>query len=439
VIVTADVPIIDLDLQPPVRDREPPPLRRRLVPPRPVLLVVVLLAVLTSLTSARPPRPVLRPVLSAGGQPAAAFELADGAMFTASFGNNPNSESGVRRWDLITGGLSWAVALPQNVQNLVYDDTARVLMARSAAEPKVAFLDADTGETLWENHEPNTSVYTLSHGRALFATDLTADVRELRLFDTRTGRQLWRRDVDGSGYFSAGQDEGAEPTRVIAVDRVGHAVVLRFADGAVQAQGELGVDLSEQYADYSDPDVARAGEAGDSIYISRREHGVATLTAWSLGTLTRRWQTTGGPVGFVGDCGPVLCLGLDDAIDALDPADGRLLWHRDGYGLTIPYGRGTLLAYGPGDLPQADLLDPATGRVRERLGASIGLEGVLLRGDTVQLGRTWVQVPGPDGALHVVGSMDTAAPYGCDLRGAYLACPTSAGPTQIWLVPRHVS
>jgi hypothetical protein len=41
-----------------------------------------------------------------------------------------------------------------------------------------------------------------------------------------------------------------------------------------------------------------------------------------------------------------------------------------------------------------------------------------------------------DGAIHAVGSVETAAAYGCELRGAYLACTTIAGPTSVWHLPK---
>jgi PQQ-like domain len=438
--VAAGVPIIDLDMPLPVTERAPISLRARLTPPRPVLVVLVALATLAVLAAGVPPRRGMRLVLSAGGQPAAAFELSDGALFTASFGNNPNSESGVRRWDLTTGALSWAVALPQNVQNLVYDGTSRVLMARSGAEPKVAFLDGDTGEALWHEESPNTIVWTLVGGQALIATDVSDTVRQLRLADARTGRTIWSRSVDPNGYFGTDVDRtGVVPARVIAVDKAGHATVLSYADGRVLAQGDLGVDLSAQFDNAAGVDYTGASEVGDTLYISRRSNGVTSLSAWQVDTMIRRWQTTGGPAGSAVDCGSVVCMIEDQGVSAIDPATGRTLWRVPGYGLTYRYDARSLVAYGPGDPPQAVLLDPRTGRIQQRLGGSINLDGVVLRGDTVRAGRTWVEMPGPDGALHVAGGMDTAAPYGCDHRGAYLACPTTAGPTQVWQLPLHLT
>ncbi|MDT4993097.1 MAG: hypothetical protein QOH97_2989 [Actinoplanes sp.] len=438
--MSAGVPFIDLDLTPPVDRRAPISLRERLVPPRPVLVALVVLAALALLTAGVPARRTMRLLLSAGGQPAAAFELTDGALFTASFGNNPNSESGVRRYDLAAGTLSWAVALPQNVQNLIYDGTSHVLMGRSGAEPKVAFLDADTGESLWRDESPNTIVWTMGGGHVLLASDVSDDARLIRLVDARTGRQLWSRSVDANGYFGTDADQdGQVPTRVIAADKSGHTLVLNYADGRALAEGDLGIDLSVRFDNSAGVDFAGASQVGGTLYVSSRTSGVTSLSAWAVDTMTRRWQVTGGPAGNAQDCGRVVCVIEDGGVSALDPATGRTLWRQPGYGLTYRYDERTLVAYGPGDVPQAVLLDPATGAVRERLGGSIDLAGVLLRGDAVRMGRTWVEVPGTDGDLHVVGGMDTAAPYGCDRAGPYLACPTTAGPTQVWQLPGYLT
>jgi outer membrane protein assembly factor BamB len=82
------------------------------------------------------------------------------------------------------------------------------------------------------------------------------------------------------------------------------------------------------------------------------------------------------------------------------------------------------------------LLDASTGRLIRKLGHTFQLGGLMLKSDDKQPGRTWVgEVDPSDGALHAVGSLDTAAPFGCSVQGHYLACPTSSGPTTVWKVP----
>jgi len=44
-------------------------------------------------------------------------------------------------------------------------------------------------------------------------------------------------------------------------------------------------------------DYAGVSTVGDNLYVSRRERGVTTLAAWSIGSLTPLWQATGGRRG----------------------------------------------------------------------------------------------------------------------------------------------
>ena len=433
------VPIIDLDVRPSGPEREPPSLRLRLTPPRWALAVSVVLLALATLGTAASPGRRISHLLSAGGQPAAAFVLSNDSLFTASFGGNPNSESAVRRWGLPDGALRWAAAVPQNVQNLEYDGVAHVLMGRSGAEPQVIFLDADTGAVLWRDTSPNTTVVTLADGKALIRTDIGEHAWTVRLVDARTGRQVWSRVIDGTGFFDIDDQYGRPPTRLITVGAGGHAVVPRYADGLVLAEGDLQVEIPMQLDNAFGADYAAISTAGDTMYVSRRESGATTLTAWSIGSLTRRWQVAGGPAGFVVDCGSVLCLADNGLVSALDPADGRVLWQREQLAFAYAFDDRSLLAYDQSPDPRAMLLEPGTGAVLLHLGSVVDLRGVLLRADLVRLGRTWVQVPGGDGGLHVVGELDTAAPFGCESQGSYLACPTTAGPTQVWLIPAHLT
>ena len=422
--------IIDLDLTPPAAGHH----RRRFTFAGPVLVVAVVLAALLTLGAAASPRRGITHLLSAGGQPAAAFVLSDDALFTASFGNNPNSESAVRRWNLPGGALGWAVALPQNVQNLVYDQASGVLMARSANEPKVTFLDGATGQVLWHDESPNSVVRSLTGGRVLMATDLEEQRCTLRLLDARSGSELWRRTVDNA-YLGDDERIGAPPTRLVAADAAGHAVVLNLADGAEVARGDLQVEIVPHLDNTLGWGDVGLSVVGDTLYVSRRDQGADTLAAWSLATLRLRWRSTVGATGNVLDCGPALCVAEQEAVAAVDRRDGRMLWRRSGLVLASVYDDRSLIGYEGTYEPQALLLDPATGAVRQRLGGSIDLGGVLLRVDTVRLGRTWVEVTAADGALHVVGVLETAASFGCELHRPYLACPTTVGPTQVWRIP----
>ncbi|GID95945.1 PQQ-binding-like beta-propeller repeat protein [Amorphoplanes digitatis] len=429
------VPLIDLDVAPRAAAGAEAP-GPRIAVPRPVRLLGVLVAALLTLAAAAAPRPAMRPVLAAGGTAAAAFTLGPDALYTAAFGQNPNSESGVRRYALPGGEQVWATSLPQNVQNLVLD--GGILLARSGAEPRVSFLDAEDGKVLWRLDSPNTSVVTMTGGRVLLRADTEDGGTALRLVSARTGATAWSRAIDGAGEIRNDDLFEDDPDRIVFVGVDGHVTTLRFADGSVLGEGDLGVRLPMEYTDDYLADFVGVTVSGDRLYLSRGDDGRASLTAFGLPGLTERWRTVDGPAGWVNDCGPVLCISDGARLSGLDPADGSVRWSDPAWGGGASLGDGTLLAYDRQEEPTSAILDARTGALRRGLGRSIVIGGMELRADTEILGRTWVNVADPaagDGAVHVVGAMDTTAPYGCTARVPYLACPTAAGPTTVWRIP----
>ncbi|MEU7907049.1 PQQ-binding-like beta-propeller repeat protein [Actinoplanes sp. NPDC049118] len=429
------VPLIDLDAAPraPAEAGSPRPLA---AVPRPILLLGVLVAALLTLAAAAAPPRTMRPVLAAGGTAAAAFTLGPDALYTATFGQNPNSESGVRRFALPGGEQLWATPLSQNVQNLMLD--GGILLARSGAEPRVSFLDADDGSVLWRLNSPNTSVVTLSGGRVLLRADTEDGGTELRLASARTGATIWSRAIERESEVRNDDLFEDDPDRIVLVGVDGHVTTLSFADGSVLGEGDLGVRLPTELDDDFLTDFADITVAGDRLYLSRGDDGRVSLTAFGLPQLTERWRTVGGPAGYVNDCGPVLCVSDTARVSGLDPGDGAVRWSEPAWSNASPLGDGTLLAYDRQEDPVSVILDARTGAVLRRLGHTHVTGGLELRADTEILGRTWVNVADPaagDGAVHTVGALDTAAPYGCTVLAPYLACPTSAGPTTVWRIP----
>jgi outer membrane protein assembly factor BamB len=432
--VAADVPLIDLDVAPRAVAAAGP-WRHRLAAPRAASVLAVVVVALAALGAGAPLPPPLRGLLSAGGQPAAAFVLSPDSLYAASFGTNPNSESAVRAYSLTDGSVRWATALPQNVQNLVYDGTAHVLMGRSGTAPEVSFLDARTGEVLWRDESPATGVVTLSGDTVLLQADVPRGGRALRLVEARTGRQIWRRVVDAAGYFGPDDVWDGTSARVIAADGRGRVIVLRYADGAVLARGELDVRIPRP-DDVLNTDLVGISTVGDTLYVSRRERGATTLTAWAVPAVRRLWQSAGAPVGRVLDCGAVLCVADDGQVSGIDPGTGAVRWRRSDLAFALRNDDHSLYAYDRQDTPHMSLLDAVTGVQLRALGPAVQVGDVLLRYDTAVVGRTLVEVGNPaDGTLHVAGALATAAPYGCEAEGPYLACPTIAGPTQVWRVP----
>ena len=423
-------------MTPPRAQVEPRSLGSWFAAARPALLVGVFVLVLALLGAAAGPARRMTRVLSAGGTAAAAFVLGPDSLYTAHFGDSPNSQSGVRGFSLTDGSLRWAASVPQNVQNLVLDARAHVLMGRSGTDPKFIFLDSDSGTALWHNAEPNTSVVAMGFGRVLMRTDISESRTSLRLADARTGRLIWMRDVEPTTELGPDELYGDSPSRIVVVGSTGKVIVLNYADGSVLGEGDLHVRL--QSDDYRSPpvDSVEVSTVGDHLYVSRRNGDHTSLTAYSTVPFARQWEVADGPAGRVLDCAAVLCVTGTGWVSGVDPRTGRPRWTAPGWAAAFRYGANLLFASGRQETPEAAFLDSASGRVVHRLGRTYLMGDLLLRVDDAIAGQTWVaEVDRSDGSTQTVGTLDTAAPFGCSVRAAYLACPTTAGPTRVWRAP----
>jgi outer membrane protein assembly factor BamB len=443
--VAADVPLIDLDVAPPRPAGDRADRRRARTSMRPLLVLAVAALALAVLGPAAPPAPRMRLVLAAGGTAAAAFTLGRDALYTASYGvTNPNSESGIRRFDLRDGSLRWAASVNQNVQNVVVNDDAGVLMARSGSDPRISFLDSRTGTLLWRSEQANTAVLGLTRRGVLISTDVPGGTR-LRLADAHTGRSVWSRTVDERVMFGPDDVWSGDPARVVVISLAGTVVTLDAGTGAVLGGGDFGVRLRRAETLTGDS-ASAATVGGDRMVVRRRSGGRNTLTAYALTPFARLWERDDGAAGFAADCGGVWCVArqsgdvyteggpADAGVDAVDPADGRLRWRAPGLGFAGRMGR-FVIAGDTQEEPEISLLDPATGRPVRRLGRVIRIDDLLLRRDAAVAGTTWVGTLDDAGAWHVLGRVDSAAAYGCERAGRHLACPSDAGPTKVWRLP----
>jgi outer membrane protein assembly factor BamB len=399
-----------------------------------VLILGVLITVLLTLTAAGPAPRTMRPILAAGGTAAAAFTLGPDALYTAAYGADRAGESGIRRYALPGGEQLWATALPRLVQNLTLD--GGVLLARSGSAPLMTFLDAADGTVLWHLEEPDAAMVTMSGGRALLRFDLENGGAELRLVSARTGATIWQRTFNEVGEILNDDLFADDPDRIVALGADGHVTTLGFADGSVLGEGELGVRLPDELNGNTQATFVGVTVSGDQLYVSRRAGGKASLSAYRLPELTRRWHTEGGPTGFVRDCGPVLCISDTRWVSALDPSDGSVRWSDPTWSNAFAQGNGLLLAYDQQENPESAILDARTGTVRRKLGRTLVAGRLELREDSKVIGRTWVAVADQaDGTVRTVGSLRTSAPYRCEASGEYLACPTTVGPTTVWRIP----
>lgn len=424
--------IIDLDTVPPGDTGAGGP-RPRVAVPRPVRGLLLLALLLATMGGSVVPPPGIVRVLSAGGTAAAAFALGPDTLYLAQFGENPDSGSVLRAYRLPGGAPAWSGSLNQNVQNLVIDPASRVLMARSGTDPRTAFLDADTGDTLWRTAEPNSTVVTLVRGRALIRTDLSTTETSLRMVDARTGRRLWTRTVDPAAELGPDELYGDAPSRIVAVGATGEVTVLDWAGGAVLSQGDLHVKVTGRLVDPTLPaDDVAVSTVGDRLYVSRRTAGRTSTTAYSTVPLVPVWTATGGPVGQVTDCGVVLCVTDTRWVSGIDPASGAVRWADPAWSAAGRWDSTRLFAYDQQEIPEAALLDAATGTVTRRLGRASYHGPLMLTADGRVPGRALVS---DTGSGRVAGTVDGVVAYGCTARDHYLACPTDAGPTTVWKVP----
>ena len=418
--MVAETPMIDLDRPSPApRDDD------AIVRSRPALLVTMLVAVLLALGGSAPARPGLTPVLALA-EPVTAAELSAGSLFLAT-------PTEVRRYTLPAGVRQWTRPFDLTVQELWVDPSSGILLVLSGGgNERLTALEAATGRLLWAEESVDTVVVTVSRGGVLTQEGMNGE-GALRMLDARTGRTLWTRDVDPAGFL--GPDElfqGGGSPWIVAVGATGDVVLFSYADGHEIARGHLELG-SPPPADRSLPsNSASVSVVGDRLYLSRRVQGRASLTAYSMRPLAPLWQSVGGPIGSVSDCGPVLCVADTRWVSGVDPAGGQLRWQQPSWGIAYRYDGERLFAYDNREDAQAALIDAGTGRELRPLGHSRQLGRLILRTDGV---RTWVSVPdAATGDLRTAGSMVDVAAFRCQIGGDYLLCPTLRGATGVWRV-----
>src|SRR3954452_1464211 len=310
--MAAGVPLIDLDRTPPPAVTAPERPRTRLFP-----LLAALVAALLTLSGAVAVSPGLTPVLTADPG-IVAFELGTGLFFTADI-------RAVRGYDLPGGAARWTHTFTRDVRDLRYDDDAHVLLVFFGGDPGPTALDAGSGRALWADGSPDTLMIAASGGGVLNRVDPADGPTRLLLRDARTGRPIWTRSAGSNGYRGPDQLLVAGSSRIVAVDPDGTVTVLRFADGALLARGELGPPFERDAEGRVASGFPNVDLVGDRLYVSRRSGARSSLAAFSLQPVVRLWQRAGGPVGTVADCGVVLCVAGAGSVSGVDPAGGAVL------------------------------------------------------------------------------------------------------------------
>jgi putative pyrroloquinoline-quinone binding quinoprotein len=410
--------MIDLDrpAAAPVTSRR----RRRVL--RPAVLAL-LAATMLALGGAAPVRAGLAPVLRLPA-PVVTVRLAAGSLFVAH-------PTGVRRYDLAGGKLRWTRDLDQNVQDVQIASDAGVVLAMSSHEPALTALDATTGEVLWRGGSPIDTLVT-ARGGVLTRTWAAGDRSRLQLTDARTGRPVWSRQLDPTAVVGPEELLTTGAPRIVVATPAGSVTVLRFADGAVLARGDLAPDVAREVPPDEMTNVLTVSMLGERIYLSRNLYGLRTLTAHATTSLAELWQAVDQPAGAVTDCGPVLCMSDGLGITALDPDDGAVRWTLPVWQHAFRLDRRHLVALGEPDAAQAVLLDAATGRELRALGRSGPVGDLLVRTEgNLALVSTAGREPG---SLRTLGVLADVVWNRCESRDGYLACLTTNGDTAVWRV-----
>ncbi|MFG1843217.1 PQQ-binding-like beta-propeller repeat protein [Micromonospora sp. NPDC049175] len=368
-------PVIDLgELR---HGPDPGPLPR---PPRAVgrqlRCALVLLLVLATVVSAAvpPPRPAAVTV------PA---QLAAETLFTADLFVvlDPDPEQPTRRrmsaFRLPDGGSLWQTAVPvqgRNWEITAAGDTLLVTVHEVLPpEPSVLSLAFDRGTGAYRWRQPGHPT-VLADGTVLLQSGADDELVTLRAVDPCCGTVRWQLP-DAATYVSLRHDARG-------VDRL----VLHRGKGATEVRDAItGAALAR--ADLRPPEGGSYESVqlvDDLLLASQRVP--ATITAYGLDRLDRRWSTTiTGPIDFVDDCGPVVCARRNGAeLWGLDPATGQVRWSSDRWGWMVPHdGRLVSTAERPVVVPPPPLvvLDPMTGR------------------ELAELGRWELAQGGPDGPL----------------------------------------
>lgn len=373
--------------------------------------------------------PRVRAVLVTDEMPEA-FALSSSALFTSGFASG---RPVARRYSLTDGSVQWSTDLSQPVDDVDLVEAARVLVVTSAQDAQISFLDADTGAMLWRRASGPTTMLRLSADSALMtsATPVGGTVL-LQRVDLRTGVTLWSRRLNAGGYVNAGGDVAGQPDGIVTVDWRGRGAVINFADGAVRTTANLGAMPND--------DTAHSVTYGDRFYLTHRQGGTASLTAYRLSDLRPLWRDTAAPWGRLADCGAYVCVSADAGMTVLDAGTGKARWSSTRWRLESEAQplrisgppRLVVTETGAGHSLRRALLDPATGQLRSALGHGQQVGALLLRFDAKRIGRTWIQVADARDQMRTVGSLDGMLLERCATAGSHLACADRHGRANVW-------
>ncbi|MGW5671228.1 outer membrane protein assembly factor BamB family protein, partial [Micromonospora sp. NPDC003776] len=183
-------------------------------------------------------------------------------------------------------------------------------------------------------------------------------VDEVRRVDVATGRTLWTVATPSDGVNWSVGPAGVE------------RLVLVPATGPIEVHDATsGVRLAARDLHSGELPALRRTLVAAGLLLEVRDAG-ASVTAYDLDTLERRWTASLPLVGFVDRCGRLLCATRQTGgMWALDRGTGRILWTDPAWQAVLAEAGGRLLVTGAGaDGRTQVVVEEATGRLVAHLG-----------------------------------------------------------------------
>jgi outer membrane protein assembly factor BamB len=294
----------------------------------------------------------------------------------------------------------------------------------------VMAIDAKTGRNLWrERGEP-----AYGDERGLMLTDWNPAanlVTRLRMIRPSDGTELWSftpSDPVTSWTASGGSDPN-RPEWFATVTDTGKVELRHTADGSLMARGKVPWLVSR--VDEGKDDYAYLGAAAGVLFSVRQRDGTQTMSAFDVTTMRQIWTWTGDGRGGTFDCGPLVCLGNQPGVEAVDPATGKRLWSSPGWDYARPLGATRMLYESHRDNSQG-VLDVRTGKILITFpqgSATVDAENadVLLLRFTAETPADLAVYRLRGDELQLRGRMGGSTDQGCQFANSRLVCLMGSG------------
>ncbi|GAB3956473.1 hypothetical protein GCM10027614_68810 [Micromonospora vulcania] len=290
------------------------------------------------------------------------------------------TQTGQRRlaaFRLPGGEPAWQTPLPADGQSWWVTPLDGTLLAtghRSNPDGEstvTVALDRATGAYRWQ--QPGSPVL-LADGNLLLQSTDAGGSGTMRAVDPCCGTVRWQLSTPPADVTYRAVDGLVD--RVVFSSANGPTEVRDALTGTVLARTDLRTPGGGAYASV---------QVVDDLLLT--VGGVpATVTAYGLDRLDRRWSTIAEGSLYSTECTPVICLQTrSGGVRAIDLDAGRELWSSERWGWVWPYAdrllATTLSSAGPG-AEELVVLDPPTGRVLAELGrwelASFRVDGTVV-------------------------------------------------------------